>query len=300
MAGDDPQRLRARADEVLELHEAGELESALDACHELLDEVSAAPISDPVVRETLFAARMERALLLTELDDLPAAAAAYGEAATTPADLDDPDQRHEVAMALLDQGVCLDAIGDPAAALGAYDELVVRFGDAEDPVTRDQVVKGRVNRAAALLALERGEQALTVADALTGELDPRDALEAEQLVMALRLRASTLGVLGRDREVPEALARLDAVDADDPAVHVQLIAAQRERVQALVAADDRDRAAAVLEATLARYEGHPDPAIAEVVTDLRAAGRHLGGGHGSLAQDSVDDEDSPAKTRGRW
>jgi hypothetical protein len=82
----DPQQLRARADAVLELHEDGDLGAALTACERLLEDVTPEDAHDPVLRETLFTARFERALLLTELGELTAAADAYADAAATPAD----------------------------------------------------------------------------------------------------------------------------------------------------------------------------------------------------------------------
>jgi tetratricopeptide (TPR) repeat protein len=140
---DDPQQLRARADAILQLHEDGDLDEALDACDELLLAADAFPITDPVVRESVFTARFERALLLMELGDLEAAGHAHREAADTPADLDDPDQRHEIAMALLNGGVCHDAVGDHQGALDAYAELVSPFGQAEHPVTHAHVIPRR-------------------------------------------------------------------------------------------------------------------------------------------------------------
>jgi tetratricopeptide (TPR) repeat protein len=160
----DPQVLRSQADEILELHERGELEAALRACDALLAADAATGVHDEVVRESVFAARFERGVLLTELGELDAAAEAYAEAAATPSDLDDPDQRHELAMALLNRGICLDALDRSEEALRVYDQLIAELGDADDPVTVDQVVRARVNRGAVLLTLERTQEALSVAE----------------------------------------------------------------------------------------------------------------------------------------
>lgn len=264
----DPGRLREQADEVFELHDDGRLDEALAAAERLAEAASAADVTHPVVRESLFAARFERALLLTELGDLDAAAAAYADAATTPADLEDADQRHEIAMALLNRGICLDAVGDHAAAITVYDELLARFRDAPDPVTADQVVRGRVNRAAALLAEDRVGEALTAADVLVGQLDPADALQAEQLAMTVRLRAAALRALDRDAEAADALAEVERCTDEDPAARSQVVAAHRERAQILIALGRQDEALATLDAVLVRFADEGDPGVSEVIAEI--------------------------------
>jgi tetratricopeptide (TPR) repeat protein len=271
----EPQQLRARADAVLELHDRGDLDAALAACDGLLVDVLAADPHDPVVRETLFAARFERALLLSELGDLEVAADAYADAAATPADLDDPDQRHEVAMAQLNRGICLDAVGDHDGALGAYDELVDRFGHADDPVTRDQVVRARVNRISSLLAVDEVHDALTGAERLIAELDPTEALEAEQLAMTVRLRAAALRALDRRDEAADALVEVDRCTDEDPAARAQVAAAHRERAEVLAELGRSDEAVAVLEAAVARFTDDPDPVVVEVLVDLLRAEAEL-------------------------
>ncbi|MEX2504418.1 MAG: hypothetical protein WD378_06185 [Egicoccus sp.] len=261
-------RLRQRADRILELHEAGDLDVALADCEALLGAADEADASDPVVRETRFFARFERALLLTELGELDRAAVAYGDAADAPADLDDPDQRHEVAMALLNQGICLDALGDHESALTAYDQLVVRFGGASDPVTHDQVVRGRVNRAAALLALDQLHEALMVVESLRAELDPTEALEVEQLAMAMRIRAAALRALDRAAEAADALAEVERYVTDDPAARTQLASAQRERAEVLAELDRSEEAVAVLDAVVTQLDGDPDPGVVEARREL--------------------------------
>jgi tetratricopeptide (TPR) repeat protein len=260
--------LRARADAVLGLHEDGALDEALAACEALVADADAADDRDPVVRETRFAARFERALLLTELGELDRAASAYADAAAAPTDLGDPDQRHEVAMALLNRGICLDAVGDHAGALETYGTLVERFGGAEDPVTRDQVVRGRVNRASALLAAGRADEAVAAADTVLAELDPNDALDAEQLAMTARVRAAALTAMDRRDEAADALAAVERCVDDDPAARSQVAAAQRDRAEALAELGRPDEAIAVLEATLDRCAGDPDPVVVDVVVDL--------------------------------
>lgn len=260
--------LRQRADRILEQHEVGDLDAALVDCEALAQAADAADPADPVVRETRFFARFERALLLTELGELDRAAAAYGDAAATPADLDDPDQRHEVAMALLNQGICLDTLGDHRGALEAYDRLVVRFGAAADPVTHDQVVRGRVNRAAALLALDQLHEALTVVESLRAELDPTGALEAEQLAMAMRIRAAALRSLDRAAEAADALAEVERYVTDDPAARTQLASSQRERAEVLAELDRADEAVAVLDAAVHQLDGDPDPEVVEARREL--------------------------------
>jgi tetratricopeptide (TPR) repeat protein len=267
----DPRQLRGRADDVLELHEAGDLDAALDACEQLLADALAADPGDPVVRETVFAASFERALLLTELGLLADAAEAYAAAAAAPADLDDPDQRHEVAMALLNRGICLDTVGDHGAALAAYRELAARFGDADDPVTRDQVVRGRVNQASALLAVDALDEALAVADELVGELDPTEALEAEQLAMTVRLRAAALRAMDRRDEAVASLAEVERCADEDPAARSQVAAAQRERAEVLAELGRSDEAIAILESAVDRFTDDPDPVVVEVLVDLLRA-----------------------------
>jgi tetratricopeptide (TPR) repeat protein len=266
----DPQALRAQADRILELHETGALEDALEACARLLEQVDPAELeTDEVVRESAFTARFQRAVLHTELGDLEAAASAYAEAAATPTDLEDPDQRHELAMALLNHGICLEALGEVEEALGVYDRLVIRLGDAEDPVTADQVVRGRVNRAAAMLSLERHPEALTVAEGLVGDLDAGDAFHAEQLAMATRLRAVALTELGRAGEAATVLAELDAVNDEEIPARRQLAAAAGERAQLLWDLGRADEALEVLEAAQRRFGGDADEEVLEQVTGLR-------------------------------
>lgn len=267
----NPQDLRALADEILELHEAGDLQGALTQVDVLLQAADHYDPFDPVVRESMFAARFTRALVLTDLEELELAAAAYQEAASTPADLDDPDQRHEVAMALLNRGVCLDAVGDHATAVEAYDEVVARFHGADDPVTADQVLRARVNRAAALLAAGQVEQALAATDALLDELDPELPSATEQRAMTLRLRAVALRALG---QVPDALEALDAVarlPADDPAARLQVVAADQERAELLVELGRPEEAVALLDAAVTRTRQDPDPAVADATGELLAA-----------------------------
>lgn len=265
----DPRAFRERADQVLELHERGSLEQALEAAGALARDASQADTSHPVVRESLFAARFERALLLTELGDLAAAARAYAEAAATPADLDEPDQRHEVAMALLNRGICLDAVGDRDAAIEVYDELVARFREADDPVTADQVVRGRVNRAAALLAVDRIGEALTAADVLVRQLDPLDALEAEQLAMTVRLRGAALRALDRDAEAADALAEVERCTDEDPAARSQVVAAHRERADILAGLGRSPEAIATLDAVIERFRDEGDPTVMEIIDEVR-------------------------------
>lgn len=266
----DPQALRAQADRILELHETGRLEEALDACGALLADVAADDLGHDVVRESVFTARFERGVLLTELGELAAAAEAYADAAATPTDLADPDQRHELAMALLNQGICLDGLDDHEGALRVYDQLVVRLGDADDPVTADQVVRGRVNRAAALLALGRAPEALTVAEALSDELDPSDLLEAEQRGMAARLRAAALRELGRADDAVTALEDVERCSDEETGARCQVAAAAVERARALCDLDRHGEAIDVLDRVVGRYEGDADPGVAEVVEDLLA------------------------------
>jgi tetratricopeptide (TPR) repeat protein len=266
--GSDPAALRAYADAVLEQHEAGDLEGALESCERLLAATGEGDLDDPVVRETLFTARFERALLLTELGELEIAAEAYAQAATTPADMDDPDQRHERAMAQLNHGICLVAAGEHQAALRVYDRLIATFRDAADPVTRDQVVRARVNRSAALLAIGELAAARAAAEELIDELDGRDALDAEQLAMAVRLRAAAFQGADRDEEAAEALAVAEALEAEDAAARVQVVAASRERAELLAALGRFEEAAAVANAVVARFSGDRDPAVIEAVEDL--------------------------------
>jgi tetratricopeptide (TPR) repeat protein len=266
--GSDPAELRAYADAVLEQHDAGDLEGALESCERLLEATVRGDLEDPVVRETLFTARFERALLLTELGELEVAAEAYAQAAATPADMADPDQRHERAMAQLSHGICLVETGDHAAALQVYDQLIATFRDAGDPVTRDQVVRARVNRSAVLLALGDAAAARLAAEELIAELDERDALDAEQLAMAVRLRAAAFQAEDRDEEAAEALAVAEALDAEDAAARVQVVAASRERAELLAALGRFEQAAEVANAIVARFSGDPDPAVIEAVEEL--------------------------------
>jgi tetratricopeptide (TPR) repeat protein len=266
--GTDAGQLRSHADAVLEQHEAGDLQGALRSCEQLLAAAERGDPTDPVVRESLFTARFERALLLTELGELTAAAAAYAEAAATPSDLGDPDQRHELAMAALNRGICLVAVDDNVGALAVYDELIATFREADDPVTRDQVVRARVNRSATLLALDEVAAARAEAEGLIDELDEQDALDAEQLALAIRLRAAAFQAEGRDADAAAALAAVDRLPAEEAAARVQLVEAARERAELLAALGRFDAAAAVANDVVARFSGDPDPAVIGAVEEL--------------------------------
>lgn len=259
----EPLELRARCDLLLEQHEAGAFESALDTATAIAVDAADGDLTHPIVRESLFTARFERALILSELGDLAQAAAAYQDAAETPADLDDPDQRHEIAMALLNRGICLDAVGDHDAAVTTYDQVLARFRGADDPVTHDLVVRTRVNRASALLAEDRVGEALTAAEVLIAELDPGDALEAEQLAMCVRLRAAALTASERVAEAAEALTAVEPCTDTDPAARAQVAAALRERARFLVELDRIDDAVAALDRLAARFTDEDDPDVLE-------------------------------------
>ena len=273
-----PQQARARADAIMELHEAGDIDAALEEVEGLLTVLDEEhDLSDPVLRESLFAARFEHAVLLTELGDLDAATEAYALAARTPADLDDPDQRHEIALARLNQGICLDAMGDHAASIEVYADLVSTFSDADDPVTADQVARARVNQAAALLASDRAEEASVRAAGIRADLDPQDVLSAEQHVMAARLQAQALLDLDAVEEAQALLADLGAVTREDPATRAQLAAAAQERAQLLADTARLSDAIEVLDTALTDADAELDPEVSEVLGELRATRRLLAG-----------------------
>lgn len=275
-----PQTLRAAADDILELHEQGRLDEALDACDALL--VRTVDLDDPVVRESAFTAWFERGALLAELGEFAAAADAHVAACDAlPFDLADPDQAHELALLLLNAGTSADAAGDAAAAVATYDRLLDELGDATDPVTGELVVRGRVNRTVTLLGLDRADEARAGTDALIADLDSTDPFQAEQLGMAHRIRAAALRSLGRRDEAVVALAEAETLAAvTEGGARSQAAAAQGERAELLVELGRADEAIAVLEATVARFADDPD--VAAVVDDLRqveaelldAAGQH--------------------------
>jgi tetratricopeptide (TPR) repeat protein len=178
-------------------------------------------------------------------------------------------------MAQLNRGICLDAIGDHRRALGAYDELIDGFAAAADPVTRDQVVRARVNRLAALLAVDEPLDALTGAERLLAELDPSEALDAEQFAMTVRLRAAGLRALDRLADAAVALAEVDRCTGEDPAVRAQLAAAQRERAEVLADLGHPQEATAILVRAVARFTDDPDPVVVEVLGDLLRAAATL-------------------------
>lgn len=273
-----PQQARQRTDAVMELHEAGELEEAIEEVEDLLAALAEVEdLDDPVLRESLFTARFERAVLLTELGDLDAAAEAYATAATTPADLDDPDQRHEIALALLNRGICLDTVGDHDTAVGVYADLVARFQEADDPVTVDQVVRARVNHAAALLALERTAEASTAAAAISDELDPTDVVTAAQHVMALRLQAAALRAAGDLDAAIEVLLRRGEATMEDPSTRAQVASAAQEHAQLLAELEQTTDAVEVLDDALEDAELEVDPEVTDVLDGLRADRWRLAG-----------------------
>lgn len=284
----DPQTLRAAADHLLELHDEGRLEEALDACLEL-ERAAGDDLSDPVVRESVFTARFERGVLSAELGDLPAAAAGYLAAAALPFDDRDPDQSHEVAMALLNAGICWTALGDDAAALATYDELLSRVGGADGVVTADQVVRARVNRAAALLALGRAEAADAAAREVVHALDATDPGGAEQRSLALRVRAAALRERGRLEDAVLALAEAEAAPPDEAGARVQVLAAQGERAELLRELGRETEAIDVLDDATARFADDAD--VHEVVTELVRVEAEL--------LEAVGDRDRAAAVRAR-
>ncbi|MBW3658039.1 MAG: hypothetical protein KY457_05335 [Actinobacteria bacterium] len=185
-----PQALRATVDRGFELHETGDLDATLAHYDGVL---AAAPTAgDPVTVESLFAARFDRAVVLTELGELEAAADAFATAARgLPAG--DPDVAHEIAMAELNRGICLQLLDRHDEALTVYAAIVGRFPDAEDdPVLHEQVVKAMVNRAATLEVLGRRREAAGAVDDVLGHLaDVADLWVDEQraLLRGIRDRA---------------------------------------------------------------------------------------------------------------
>lgn len=263
--------LRRRADRILELHEAGDLDGALTACEELIADATPLVHRDAVARESLFAARIERALVLTERGALEAAAQAYAEAAATPYDPEDPDERHEVAMALLNQGICLASIGRAEEALTAYEDLLERFSTADDPVTADQVTRARVNRAVALLELGRLEEAVGAAAQMVATLDALDVLDAEQRVMAARVQAAALHELGQPEAAERILATADdSLAVDAPAVRLQVVAAQCERMELLSDLGRQREAGQVRDRTLMACADADDPDVVSALEPLRS------------------------------
>ncbi len=273
----DPAALRARADEVLELHDAGHLDQALQAAEQLEADAAAGDLSDEIVRESLFAARFQRAMVLIDFGELDRAAEAYGRAAAVPADPEDPDQLHEIAMALLNRGVCLDAIGDPQAALATYDELIERFGGADDPVTADQVVRARTNRAATLRVLSRPEDAIAAVRDLAAQLDDAAPLDVEQLVVGRRIHAASAKDLGRLEEALTAVEGLPGGGFDDPGVAFQRAAADHDRAELLLDLDRPDEARRVLD-ELSTSLDRADPEEADLAAEVEATRRRLPAG----------------------
>ncbi len=271
MVTSTPQDLRAAADEILELHESGDIEAAIAACGALLARIDGADLDDPVVRESAFTARFEAAALHAEVGDFEAAAADNLAAADElPFDRDDPDQVHELALLLLNAGASFDAAGDPDRALATYDRLVDELGGASDPVTAEYVVRGRVNRAVCLLTLGRHDDAVAAAGGLAAELDSVDPFQAEQLGMARRIRAAALRALDRTEEAVVALAEAEILAAVAAAgARTQAAAAQGERAELLAELGRPEEAIAVLDATVSRFAD--DPEVAPVVADLRRA-----------------------------
>jgi tetratricopeptide (TPR) repeat protein len=269
----EPRQLRAAADRILELHEAGEIDAAHAACLQL-ERDAGGDLSDRVVRESVFTARFERGVLATEAGDLPAAAAGYLAAAGLPFDESDPDEAHELAMALLNAGIAWSALGDDTAALATYDELVTRLGAATDPVTRDQVVRARVNRAVALLSLDRFDDAVTAAAALAAELDADDPAEAEQRGMALRVRAAALRAGDRPEDAIVTLAEAEPLaEVAEVGAREQAAAAQGERAELLAELGRAGEAIELLERATVRFGDDPD--LRGVVTQLLDAEAEL-------------------------
>lgn len=223
--------LREAADRIIALHEEGEVEAALELADEVVMAASVAQerrSDDPIVRESLFVARFERALLLAQSERYVEAAGAFAQAADTPIDPEDPDQRHEVAMALLHQGMCHDQAGQVNEAIEAYEAVIDRFALAGDAVTRDQVARARANRAAALLTRGDLEAAAQAAHELRQHLDPSARLDAEQWVLAARIEAAALSRAGAVEQARDCLQDTRQVTSDAPEVLEQRELAEAE------------------------------------------------------------------------
>lgn len=173
----DPQSLRAAVDRGFELHEAGDLETALTHYDAVL--AGATPATDPVTVESLFAARFDRAVVLTELGELEDAADAFAAAAGG-LPVGDPEVAHEIAMAELNRGVCLQLLDRSDEALTVYASVVGRFPDPVDPVLREQVVKAMVNRCATLDELGRRREAVDAVDGVLRFLEDCDDVWVEE------------------------------------------------------------------------------------------------------------------------
>lgn len=187
----DPQRLRAAVDRGFELHETGDLDATLAHYDGVLADPPAGV--DPVTVESLFAARFDRAVVLTEVGDLEAAADAFATAAHgLPAG--DPEVAHEIAMAELNRGVCLQLLDRHDEALTVYSAILGRFPDpGADPVLREQVTKAMVNRCATLEVLGRRREAVAAVDAALGELaDADDLWVDEQRALLAEVRRAAL------------------------------------------------------------------------------------------------------------
>lgn len=190
-----PQLLRAAVDRGFELHETGSLEEALAHYDRVLATTPAT--SDPVTVESLFAARFDRAVILTELGELELAADAFAAAAQG-LPTDDPEVAHEIAMAELNRGVCLQLLDRDEDALTVYSAVVGRFPEPVDPVLREQVVKAMVNRCATLGALGRRRDAVEAVDAALARLDGlEDAWADEQRALLVGVREAALSSADR-------------------------------------------------------------------------------------------------------
>jgi tetratricopeptide (TPR) repeat protein len=189
----DPQQVRAAVDAAARLVDAGDLDGALAAYDAVLDDLGALPRvpADPVLRESRFAARFERASLLAAAGDLAGAAAGF-RAAGAGLDPADPDQHHERAMAGLNEGIAHGLAGDPRAAVDAYRGAIADLPDDVDVLdvaAREQAVMLHVNLADA--ALEAGDPAgaeRTAGAVLDLLSDDEGAFAAEQRGLAEEVR----------------------------------------------------------------------------------------------------------------
>ncbi|MFP5308872.1 MAG: hypothetical protein ACLGIR_04765 [Actinomycetes bacterium] len=189
----DPQAVRAAVDAAARLVDEGELDAALAAYDRVLDALADLPPvpDDPVLRESRFAARFERAGLLVATGELAAAADGFA-AAGAGLDPADPDQHHERAMAGLNEGVARGMAGDAAGAVAAYrralDDLPDDPGRLDVP-TLEQSVMLRVNLADAHLDAGDVEAAGAAAGAVLRLLDTVGASLGEDVAAEQRALA---------------------------------------------------------------------------------------------------------------
>ena len=209
-------RIRSQLGSVMQLKAILLVPVERSVAREIVDQVVRLCASDPepLVRATAEETLDRYARVLTEVGDLNAAAAAFGE---IPAHFQGDDElAAEVARGMFNRGIALRDAGRLTESALALDALVRRFDGRDEPELRRAVVGGLYNKAVVLAAGADITGALDTYDTVivrfTGDDDPqvvdwvrRSTRNAGQVRLGPSRLAGRI-VVGRPEDVPLSAA----------------------------------------------------------------------------------------------